>query len=102
MRRSDPNNTNRLWPGLVSGIQTKLTDRGFDPGGLQDAQPSPVLTALAGSGGGGGGTATVDIDVGGLGQPARDPSELFKPQPLTGAIQMQNVPHEPNNRLSFQ
>jgi hypothetical protein len=65
-----------------------------------------VIRSLAAEGGGGGGamngSATVDIDVGGLGRPARNPDELFKPQPLDGAIQMQNVTHQPNNRLSFQ
>ena len=109
---NDPNNTNRLWPGLVGGIQTKLTDRGFDPGGLQDAVPggdifddrfSPITSAIAReSGGARGGSATVDIDVGGLGQPERNPAELFKPQPLDGAIQMQNATHQANNSLSFQ
>jgi hypothetical protein len=109
---NDPHNTNRLWPGLVGGIQTKLTDRGFDPGGLQDAVPggdgfddrfSPITSAIAReSGGGRGGSATVDIDVGGLGEPARNPAELFKPQPLDGAIQMQNATHQPHNSLSFQ
>lgn len=102
---NDPNNTNRLWPGLVGGIQSKLTDRGYDPGGLQDAEPSPIIRSLAAEGGGGGGmggSATVDIDVGGLGKPARNPAELFKPQPLDGAIQMQNVTHQQHNPLSFQ
>lgn len=63
---------------------------------------SSLAGALASESGGRGGSATVDIDVGGLGQSERDPSELFKPQPLDGAIQMQNATHQANNSLSFQ
>jgi len=40
--------------------------------------------------------------VGGLGQPARDPGSLFKPQTLDGEVQMQNATQPENNRLSFQ
>jgi hypothetical protein len=73
---------------------------GFRSGAF-DQVDDPIMAGLAGTGGGGG-SATVDIDVGGLGQPARNPADLFKPQPLDGAIQMQNTTHEANNRLSFQ
>jgi hypothetical protein len=48
------------------------------------------------------GTATVDIDVGGIGQTMRNPADLFKPQPLGGSVQMQNVTKPENNPLSFQ
>jgi len=110
---NDPGNTNRLWPSLVTKFTNQLTERGYDPGGLQDAVPSgggqgagggdTIIKALAGDGGGGmNGSASIDIDVGGLGQPARDPSSLFKPQPLDGAVQMQNATQPQHNPLSFQ
>ena len=107
---NDPHGTNREWPKLVGGFRDKLTDRGFDPGGLQGAVPGGgggdsggIIRALAGDGSGGmNGSATIDIDVGGLGQPARDPGSLFKPQTLDGAVQMQNATQPENNRLSFQ
>lgn len=103
---NDPNNTNRLWSGGITSLQEKFQDRGFDPGGLQDAVPGPsvITRSLAAEGGGGmgNGSATVDIDIGGLGQPARNPGDLFRPQPLEGAVQMQNATHQQHNPLSFQ
>jgi hypothetical protein len=48
------------------------------------------------------GSATVDIDLGGVFEPPRNPNELFKPQPLEGSPQMQNVTQQADNRLSFQ
>jgi hypothetical protein len=48
------------------------------------------------------GTATVDIDVGGMTQAMRNPNDLFKPQPLGGSVQMQNVTRPDNNPMSFQ
>ena len=47
------------------------------------------------------GSATVDIDVGGASEPGRDPSSLFRRQPLGGVQQMQNVTQPPSNPLSF-
>jgi len=65
---------------------------------------NPITASLADEDGGraGGGSATVDIDIGGLNQPARNPAELFRPQPLEGAVQMQNATHVQHNPLSFQ
>jgi hypothetical protein len=101
---NDPHGTNREWPTHVSRFTSQLTERGFDPGGLQDAEPSGgIIRALAGDGSGGmDGRASIDIDVGGLGQPERDPSSLFKPQSLDGAVQMQNATQPQHNPLSFQ
>jgi hypothetical protein len=48
------------------------------------------------------GSATVDIDISGINAPARNPYDLFKWQPLGGAVQMQNVTRPDNNPLSFQ
>ena len=42
-----------------------------------------------------------DIDIAGLGQPARNPADLFRPQPLGGQVQMLNVTRPENNPLSF-
>jgi hypothetical protein len=119
--KNDPHRTNAQWPGSVTSIQNRLIDRGFDPGGLQDAVPG------VGAGAGGGqaagfddrfnpiinhlasrdratvnGSATVDIDVGGLGQSSRNPSSLFRPVPLGGIEQMQNITRPENNPLSQQ
>ena len=47
------------------------------------------------------GSATVDIDVGGATEPGRDPSSLFRNQPLGGVQQMQNITQPPSNPLSF-
>jgi len=104
---NDPGGTNRLWPSLVSKFTSQLTERGFDPGGLQGAEPggggvSSITRLLAQESGALSGSATVDIDVGGLASGARNPSALFKPQPMDGAVQMQNAHHVPDNRLSFQ
>ena len=63
---------------------------------------SRELLAAGDGSGGMNGSATIDIDVGGLGQPARDPSSLFKPQPLDGAVQMQNATQPQHNPLSMQ
>ena len=103
---NDPHGTNREWPKLVSNFRDKLTDRGFDPGGLQGATPGggdSITRALAGDVGGGmSGSATIDIDVGGLGKTGRDPATLFRPQSLDGAVQMQNATQPQHNPLSFQ
>ena len=48
------------------------------------------------------GSATVNIDVNDLGKPARNPADLFKPQPLGGQVQMENVTRADRNLLSFQ
>ena len=107
--------TNRLWPSLVGKFTRQLTDPGQDPGGLQDAVPYTGGSAAADETGASSitqylarqqdlslsGSATIDIDVGGLAS-SRNPSLLFKPQPLDGATQMQNAQHVPDNRLSFQ
>jgi len=62
-----------------------------------------IINALAGEGGGGmNGSASIDIDVGGLGQSERDPSSLFKPQPIDGAVQMQPATQPQHNPLSLQ
>ena len=70
---------------------------GFDEAGF-----SPITRALAAQNASINGSATVDIDVGGLGAGGRSSSPLFKPQPLDGAVQMQNAQHVPDDRLSFQ
>jgi len=81
---------------------------GFRGGGAAAAEANlpgdSLISALAneGSGRAVNGSATIDIDVGGLGQPARDPSTLFRPQPLDGAVQMQNATQPEHNPLSFQ
>jgi hypothetical protein len=63
-----------------------------------------IVNAIARDGGGGSitGSATVDIDVGGLGQPARNPAGMFKPQTLTGTEQLSGVPRTQANPLSLQ
>jgi hypothetical protein len=125
--KNDPHRTNVQWPGSVTSIQNRLADRGFDPGGLQgatfsgfdpgglqDAVPgvgslaaggasfSPITSYLAKRDRAIGGTATVDIDIGGLGQSARDPNELFPPRLLGGAVQMENTTRQVPNPQSFQ
>ena len=65
-------------------------------------EPSPIERLLATRDSGSmNGSATVDIDIAGLGQPARNPADLFRPQPLGGQVQMLNVTRPENNPLSF-
>jgi hypothetical protein len=70
-------------------------------GGLNETGMSGITRTLAAQNSING-SATIDIDVGGLGQPERNPQELFRPQPLGGVVQMQNAPHVPHNPLSYQ
>jgi hypothetical protein len=71
-------------------------------GGFEESGVSPITQYLARQDMSATGSATVDIDVSSLGTGARNPSVLFKPQPMDGAVQMQNAHHVPDNRLSFQ
>ena len=77
-------------------------DRGGGAGGWDEAGFSGITRSLAQQNAPLTGSATVDIDVGGLGQPARNPDELFRPQSLDGVVQMQNATQPQHNPLSFQ
>ena len=87
-----------LWGVQPTGFEK------WDPGrgGAMDEGESNLLRQLAPQSSRVSGNATVDIDVGGLSEPARDPSSLFRPQPLEGSVQMQNATHAYHNPLSYQ
>jgi hypothetical protein len=73
------------------------------PAGLSsDFGSDTIINYLAGRERSLGGSATVDIDVSSLGQSARNPADLFKPVPLGGIEQMQNITRPENNPLSQQ
>jgi hypothetical protein len=98
---NDPHGTNRLWPSLVSKFTSQLTDRGFDPGGLQDAVPYTGGSAstfddrfgtwndatlrlnhnIARADGAYKGSGEVDIDISNVAASpdASNPSTLFRP-----------------------
>jgi hypothetical protein len=106
---NDPHGTNRLWPSLVGKFTSQLTDRGFDPGGLQDAVPytggsastfddrfgtwndaAIRLNRNVANADGYKGSGEVDIDVGNAAASADadDSSRLFRPLILEKTQQM--------------
>lgn len=85
-----------------SSITNQIAQANGGGGERTETNVSPITQMLAGQDRPISGSATVDIDVGGLGGGERNLATLFKPQPMDGAVQMQNAHHVPDNRLSFQ